>query len=177
MTIPELLRLVEAVGPDVLGLCMDTANIFARAADPAVAGKRIAPYVHMMQAKDAIVSFVPEGLQRQVRPCGDGAVDWPALLPALGEYCPDLNLSLEDHKGLMPIPIYDPDWQAGHPELTVAEVAQVVRLAWRFERASPPARRSSVEAYEAIPFREQREARETPSIAYLRRIVAGAGLG
>ena len=47
---------------------MDPANIFARAADPAVAGRRIAPYVHMMQAKDAIVAFVPEGLQRQVRP-------------------------------------------------------------------------------------------------------------
>jgi sugar phosphate isomerase/epimerase len=177
VTVPELLRLVEAVGPDVLGLCMDPANIFARAADPAVAGKRIAPYVHMMQAKDAIVAFVPEGLQRQVRPCGDGAVDWPALLPALGAYSPDLNLSLEDHKGLMPIPIFDPDWQAGHPELTVAEVAQVVRLAWRFERRVAAGETPGVEAYEAVPFQEQREAREAASVAYLRRVVAGAGLG
>ena len=47
---------------------MDTANILARAADPAVAGRRIAPYVHMLQAKDAIVTFVEDGLQRQVRP-------------------------------------------------------------------------------------------------------------
>jgi sugar phosphate isomerase/epimerase len=176
VTIPELLRLVEGIGPDVLGLCMDTANIFARAADPAVAGKRIAPYVHMMQAKDAIVSFVPQGLQRQVRPCGDGAVDWPALLPTLGEFCPDLNLSLEDHKGLMPIPIYDPEWQAGHPDLTVAEVAQVVRLAYRFQQRVAAGETLDAAAYEAIPFREQREARETASIAYLRRVVAAAGL-
>jgi hypothetical protein len=115
-------------------------------------------------------------LQRQVRPCGDGAVDWPALLPTLGEFCPDLNLSLEDHKGLMPIPIYDPEWQAGHPELTVAEVAQVVRLAYRFQQRVAAGETLDVAAYEAIPFREQREARETASIAYLRRVVAAAGL-
>src|SRR5436309_3392025 len=84
----------------------------ARASDPAVVGRRIAPYVHMMQAKDAIVYFVEDGLQRQVRPCGEGVVEWAGLLRALGEHCPELNVSIEDHKGLMAIPIFDPAWRA-----------------------------------------------------------------
>jgi sugar phosphate isomerase/epimerase len=176
VTIPELVRLVEAVGPDVLGLCMDTANILARAADPAEAGRRIAPYVHMMQAKDAIVTFVEDGLQRQVRPCGEGVVDWAGLLPALGEHCPDLNLSLEDHKGLMAIPIFDPAWRAGHPDLTVDELAQVVRLAWQTERRVASGELIPPAEYEAIPFAQQKEARQKASVGYLRQVVAAAGL-
>jgi sugar phosphate isomerase/epimerase len=176
VTIPELLRLIEAAGPDVLGLCMDTANILARAADPAVAGRRIAPYVHMMQAKDAIVYFVDDGLQRQVRPCGEGVVDWAALLRALGEHCPDLNLSIEDHKGLMAVPIFDPDWRAGHPDLTVNELAQAVQLAWRCQRRIAAGDLLAPPEYEAIPFREQREARLRHSVAYLRQVIASAGL-
>jgi hypothetical protein len=173
VTIPELVRLVEAVGPDVLGLCMDTANILARAADPAVAGRRIAPYVHMMQAKDAIVTFVEDGLQRQIRPCGEGVVDWSAL----GEQCPDLNLSPEDHKGLMAIPIFDPARRAGHPELTADELAQVVRLAWRCEQRIAAGGLLPPGEYEAIPFAQQKEARQQASVEHLRSVVAAAGLG
>jgi sugar phosphate isomerase/epimerase len=174
VTIPELLRLIEAVGPDVLGLCMDTANILARAADPAVAGRRIAPYVHMMQAKDAIVYFVDDGLRRQVRPCGEGVVDWPVLLRALGEYCPDLNMSIEDHKGLMPVPIFDPDWLAGHPDLTATEMAQVVRLAWRTQERIAAGELMPPAEYEAIPFALQKEERLATSVAYLRRVATEA---
>jgi sugar phosphate isomerase/epimerase len=177
VTIPELLRLLEAVGPDVLGLCLDTANLLARAADPASAGRRIAPDVHMMQAKDAIVTFVEDGLQRQVRPCGEGVVDWASLLPALGVHSPGLNLSLEDHKGLMAIPIFDLAWHAGHPDLTAAEVAQVVRLAWRCERRIATGDLMPPREYEAIPFAQQKEARLHASVDYLRRVITAAGLG
>jgi sugar phosphate isomerase/epimerase len=176
VTIPELLRLIEAVGPDVVGLCLDPANILARAADPVVAGRRIAPYVHMVQAKDAIVYFVEDGLQRQVRPCGEGVVDWPALLSALGEHCPDLNLSIEDHKGLMAVPIFDPAWRAGHADLTAVEVAQVVRLAWRCERRIAAGDLVAPQEYEAIPFGEQKMTRLQSSVAHLRQVIAAAGL-
>jgi sugar phosphate isomerase/epimerase len=172
ITIPELLRLVESVGPDVLGLCLDPANILALAADPAEAARRIAPYVHMVQAKDAIVYFTPDGLERQVRPCGQGVVGWPKLLAALGPHSPNLNLSVEDHKGLMPVPIFDPAWHAGHPDLTAADLAQVVRLAWQCQQRIAAGALEAPAAYEAVPFAQQKEDRLRESVAYLRQTVS-----
>ena len=104
-------------------------------------------------------------------------MDWSALLPALGEHCPDLNLSLEDHKGLMAIPIFDPAWRAGHPELTADELAQVVRLAWRCEQRIAAGGLLPPGEYEAIPFAQQREARQQAAVEHLRSVVATAGLG
>ena len=79
--------------------------------------------------KDAILFFDQFGLVRQPRPCGEGILDWKAILSILGQYSPDLNLTLEDHKGLMPIEIYSSEWMAAHPDLTVEELASLVRLA------------------------------------------------
>ena len=78
--------------------------------------------------KDAILFYNESGLVRQPRPCGEGILDWEAILSILGQYSPDLNLTLEDHKGLMPIEIYSSDWIAAHPDLTVAELSSLVHL-------------------------------------------------
>src|SRR5262249_8369500 len=41
----ECVRLVEAVGPDVMGVVFDTSNVLHRGEDPVAAAGRIAPYV------------------------------------------------------------------------------------------------------------------------------------
>lgn len=125
----ELVRLVEAVGPDAVGITFDTANVLARAEDPIAAAKRVAPYTHLTHAKDAIVYFVDDGLEWQARPCGQGVIDWNVLIGILANHAPALHLSLEDNNGSMPIPLFEPAWQALHPDLSVAELADVVRLA------------------------------------------------
>lgn len=125
----ELVRLVEAVGPDVVGITFDTGNVLARAEDPLAAARRVAPYTHLTHAKDAIVYFVDDGLEWQARPCGQGVIDWNALIGILADHSPGLNLSLEDNDGCMPIPIFQEDWQSLHPDLSVTELAEVVRLA------------------------------------------------
>jgi sugar phosphate isomerase/epimerase len=175
-TVVELLRLIEAIGSDVLGLCMDTGNLLARAQDPVAAGRRIAPHVHLTHIKDAVISFVEDGLQRQIRPCGQGVVDWNTLLPVVGKCAPDLNLSIEDHKGLMGIQIFDPQWHAGHPDLTAAELAQVVRLAWRCQQKFVSGAMTPPDTYEAIPFADQRDERLATSVTYLRDILRRHGL-
>lgn len=172
----ELLRLIEAIGSDVLGLCMDTGNLLARAQDPIAAARRIAPYVHQTHVKDAILYFVEDGLARQVRPCGQGVVDWDALLPIVGEHAPGLNLSIEDHKGIMGVQIFDPAWQAGHPDLTAAELAQVVRLAWQCERKIANGELMPPREYEAVPFAEQRDERLAAAVAHLRDVIGRHGL-
>ena len=175
ITLPEVLRLVE-VDPECLGLCLDTGNVLVRAEDPAAWAKRLAPHVRLTHVKDAVLLFDEHGLTRQVRACGEGVLDWPTILAALAEHRPELDLSIEDHRGAIGPRIFDPTWRAGHPELTAAGVADVVRLAWlsaeRLRRGEVP----SPEAADATPWEEQELPRLRRAAAHLRAVVAELGL-
>lgn len=172
----ELVRLAEAIGPDVVGICLDTANVLCRAEDPLSAARRAAPYVHQTHTKDAIVYFVDDGLMRQTRPCGEGAIDWDLLLPTLAQYAPDLNLSIEDHKGLFGMRIYDPAWLALHPDLTASELAALVRLARRCEAKIGRGELARPAEYEVVPWEQQAMARLQATVQHLRAVLQSHGL-
>jgi sugar phosphate isomerase/epimerase len=172
----ELARVIEAVGSDVVGVCLDTANVLCRAEEPLAAARRVAPYVHQTHVKDAILYFTDDGLMRQSRPCGQGIIDWGQLLPLLAAHEPTLTLSIEDHKGLFGVPIYDPAWQALHPDLTAAELAELVRHARVVEARVARGELAAPAAYEAVPWAEQALERLAATIAHLRAIRATHGL-
>lgn len=127
----EILRLIEAVGEDVTGAVFDTANGLQRGEHPVWAARRLAPYIRQTHIKDAYVARAPGGLDFQGRACGEGIVDFPAILPILAAANPALNLSLEmaascDDKPRAANPrqciqIDDPIWRAAHPDLTAEE--------------------------------------------------------
>ncbi|HEY3110951.1 MAG TPA: sugar phosphate isomerase/epimerase [Chloroflexota bacterium] len=160
-TTRELAWLVEEVGPDVAGVCLDTANVLCLAEEPVAAAGRVAPYVHQTHAKDAIVYRAPEGLVRQSRPCGDGCVDWPALLGRLAEPAPDLNLSIEDHRGIFAVRA-----EPGAPELAALE-----EMARRAEARVARGELIAPDAWESIPWEEHALARLSASVGYLRGLL------
>jgi sugar phosphate isomerase/epimerase len=172
----EVVRLVERIGPEVLGITFDTGNVLARCEDPVAAAQRVAPYVHLTHIKDAILYAVEGGLARQPRACGEGIIEWGAILPILFQFAPHLHLSIEDHRGYMLLEIDDPTWLDAHPDLTPAELAQVVHLAQQSEakivrgEIVPPA------AYEAEVWAEQKLWRLERSRDYLRGLIAAHGL-
>ena len=96
----ELVRLIEAVGPDVTGVVFDTANVLQRVEHPVWAARRIANYVRQTHIKDAVVSHADGGLVFQLRPCGDGVVDFRQLLPIIAAANPSVNLSIENDQSL-----------------------------------------------------------------------------
>lgn len=133
----ELVRLVEEVGSDTTGIVFDTANVLQRGEHPVWAAKRVAPYVRQTHIKDALIAFDGEVLDFQMRPCGDGVVDFSGILPILAAAKPDLNLSIENYESFtdrprnpprMIIEIADPAWLAGHPDLSVEEYAAYIRM-------------------------------------------------
>jgi len=172
----ELVRIVEAIGPDVVGVCLDTANLLVEAEDPPAAVRRVAPYVHQTHVMDAIVYFAPEGLERQARPCGEGVLDWDAIITTLATHSPDLALSLENRNGHYSVPIYDPAWQAVHPDLTVAEMIDVVRLARITEEKIRRGKWEDPRAYELVPWADRQPAALQTSVRYLRRRLEATGL-
>ncbi|MFC5401415.1 sugar phosphate isomerase/epimerase family protein [Cohnella soli] len=169
----DLLRVVEAVGPDICGICLDTANTLVNGEDPVLAAKRVAPYTHMTHMKDGITFFSENGIKRQGKAPGQGVVDFAKIIPILAEYNPDLQLSIEDHKWIFEFRLYDKDWMDKNPDLTPYEIGQFIKLAWQTEQKLASGEMPKVEEYEAIPYLEQMEERLTFGLRHLEKIING----
>lgn len=158
----EILRLIEKVGSDCVGVVFDTANGLQRAEHPVFAAKRLAPYVRQTHIKDAYVGRAPGGLDFQTRPVGGGIVDFATILPILAEANPALNLSLEvaqsvDDKRRKANPrqcieIDDPIWRAGHPDLSLGELDAYMAMVDAYEKRVASGEVPDWEAYESTQY-------------------------
>jgi len=154
----EILRLIDAVGEDCVGVVLDTANMLQRGEDPVLATKRLAPYVRQTHIKDAYVARAPGGFDFQPRPCGEGIVDFAAILPVLAAVNPGLNLSLEiaqstddNPRRAYPrqcIQLDDPLWRAGHPDFSASEEQAYLSMVDAFERKVVSGEIADWETYE-----------------------------
>ncbi|MBY5399186.1 sugar phosphate isomerase/epimerase [Rhizobium leguminosarum] len=155
----EILRLIEKVGADCVGVVFDTANGLQRGEHPVFAAKRLAPYIRQTHIKDAYVGRAPGGLDFQTRPAGGGIVDFAAILPILADANPTLNLSLEVAQSVADKPrkanprqcieIDDPIWRAGHPDLTADELAAYMAMVDAYEKRVASGAVLDWEAYES----------------------------
>ena len=158
----EILRLIEAVGDDCVGCVFDTANVLQRGEHPVWAARRLAPFVRQTHIKDAYVARAPGGLDFQPRACGEGIVDFAAILPILWREKPDLTLTLEicqstedKRRAANPrqcIQIDDPAWRAGHPDLTAEEREAYLALVDGFGKRVQSGEVESWEGFETRNF-------------------------
>lgn len=158
----EILRLIEKVGEDCMGVVFDTANGLQRAEHPVFAAKRVAPYVRQTHIKDAYVGHAEGGLDFQTRPVGRGIVDFATIIPILAKANPDLNLSLEVAASVEDKPrkanprqcieLNDPIWRAGHPDLTLEELEAYLALVEGFEKRVTTGEIPDWEAYETSQY-------------------------
>ncbi|MFD7159541.1 sugar phosphate isomerase/epimerase family protein [Kribbella sp. NPDC059898] len=145
----ELVRLVEAVGPDAIGIVFDTSNPMQRAEHPVRAAERVAPYVRQTHFKDAALAVDADGVLYQERPLGQGLIDFEAILRILAVRTPELTLSIENaqpwdevavtyptfradqipSRTQTVVEVFDDAWQAAHPDLSVSELAAYLGLA------------------------------------------------
>ena len=83
ITTHELARMIETVGPEVMGVTLDLANVVTRGEDPIAATRRVAPYVRKTHMRDWVIFPTAHGLERQIRACGDGLIDWREVMALL----------------------------------------------------------------------------------------------
>jgi sugar phosphate isomerase/epimerase len=137
----ELVRLFEMAGAEPgggLGVCLDTMNLLTMCEDPVSATERILPWVVTTHIKDGGVLLGADGLVTFTAETGRGVVDLTAIFALLAKARKGgVNLSIEDHGGQFSVPIFDPGFRAGFPDLTLDELCSLLRLAHRTqERAS-----------------------------------------
>lgn len=135
ITTAEIVRLIEEVGDDALGVTLDLANVVVRGEDPVAATRRLAPFVRKTHMRDIVLFARPHGLERQTRACGDGVIDWVKVLGAIFEAGSRPNFTIENVWGSdkNQIPLFDPDWQARQPDAVLGEILELIRLSRVFE--------------------------------------------
>jgi sugar phosphate isomerase/epimerase len=158
----EILRLIEKVGEDCMGVVFDTANGLQRGEHPVYAARRVAPYVRQTHIKDAYVGRAPGGLDFQTRPVGKGIVDFATIISILAKANPDLSLSLEVAASVRDKPrkanprqciqIDDPIWRAAHPDLNTEELAAYMATVDTFEARVKSGEIPDWEAYETSQY-------------------------
>jgi sugar phosphate isomerase/epimerase len=171
----EVVRLIEAVGPDVMGVTFDVGNVVQRGESPVRAAERVAPYVRQTHMKDVALAFSAEGIQRQPRPCGQGVVDFDAVLPVLAASRPSLNLSIENQTDAVvnSFEFFNPAWHASHVDLSTAELAELVGLINAYQRGQL----RSLAEYAAQTFNHaEAVAALQTSAGHLRTVLARHGL-
>ncbi|MEA5455724.1 sugar phosphate isomerase/epimerase family protein [Sinomonas sp. JGH33] len=178
----ELVRLVEEVGPDTTGIVFDTANILQRLEHPVFAARRVAPYVRQTHLKDAYVAHGEGGLVYQLRPCGEGVVDFAQVVPIIVEANPSINLTIENAQSYLdkkpsPTPrvieAFHPEFLAGHPDLTVEEYAAYLDMIERYRRRLESGEVPGWEAYLSQPYGYDEAVSSIQKAAALTRSILG----
>lgn len=168
LTSHELLRFVETIGPDQLGFSLDVANLPVLGEAPIEGALRMAPYVHLAHIKDIYLVHTEKGLLRQIRPAGEGVIEWELILPELYHYDRNIHLLVEDHKGLIQIDLNEPTWQVHYPRLIQNEIEILNRLAIKSGQKVINNEIEDPELYEAVPYANQREQRIAKSLSFLK---------
>lgn len=93
----EFAEIVQRVGPEFAGICLDTVNSFGALEGPDVVVRTLAPWVINLHVKDFTVSRVPSqlGFLIEGRPAGQGRLDIPWLISTLGGVQYEMSAILE----------------------------------------------------------------------------------
>ena len=180
----ELKALVEAVGPDYVGVCLDTGNPAYAAEDPVLTTEVLAPYVVTTHLRDTRVWATEEGAMVQWAPLGQGTIDLPRIVALLAERAPNAPIDLEIITGTppRPLPYFEPesDFWRMYPDLPARDFARFVALARRGQPEPldgltlapgvphPPAE-------QAEPFRAQQRRHFEESVRYARDVLGIGG--
>jgi sugar phosphate isomerase/epimerase len=175
LTCCELLAILDAFEPDIVGVTLDTGNLAMRLDDPIAAAESLAPRVLATHLKDVVLAFTPRGLCWQARPIGSGILPMTDLLAILQRANPNVLLSIELHPRTYDLPIFDPAWLAHFPDLPPASLAAVVKLAVACERRFAEGSLARPEVVEAIPWADRDIEWLASSVGYLKPVVAMLG--
>ncbi len=176
-TVDEIVGLLDAFAPEVLGVTLDTGNLPMRLDDPIASVERLAARTLATHIKDAVLAFTPRGLCWQARPIGSGIMPMPDLLAILHRANPSLLLSIELHPRTYDLPIFDPTWLGFFPGLRPESLAAIVHLAATCERRYAEGSLARPEVVEAVPWPDRDLDWLASSLGYLRAVVPALGRG
>lgn len=127
----ELKTLVEAAGPDVLGVCLDSGNPLWMLEDPHLTLELLGPYAEVSHIRDTAVWRVPEGVAVRWLNMGEGNVDIDGWIKKLIQMRPGLPLIFENLVSAQPriIRVYNPETWKNFQKMPAWELSRFLALA------------------------------------------------
>jgi 3-oxoisoapionate decarboxylase len=132
----EMKAMIEAVGRDVMGVCLDSGNPVWMLEDPHMTLEMLIPYAETCHVRDSAVWKVPEGIAVRWVNMGDGNVDIDGWIRKFIEAKPGLPIIFENLVSGNPRVhrIYDQAFWANWSKMPAAELGRFLALA---ERGTP----------------------------------------
>jgi 3-oxoisoapionate decarboxylase len=134
----ELLGLVEAAGPDFVGVNFDSGNACWALEDPLVALERLAAHVVTTSLRDTMVWETPTGVTTQWTAMGEGCTDLAAFFACFEQHCPGVTVHIETISGFpRSFPLSDREFWKAFPEARAEDLAAFLALAKRGHEIPP----------------------------------------
>lgn len=92
----EMKMMIEAVGPDVMGVCLDSGNPVWMLEDPHMTLETLIPYAETSHVRDSAVWKVPEGIAVRWVNMGEGNVDIDGWIRKFIQAKPGLPIIFEN---------------------------------------------------------------------------------
>jgi sugar phosphate isomerase/epimerase len=132
----EMKMMVEAVGPDVMGVCLDSGNPVWMLEDPHMTLEMLIPYAETSHVRDSAVWKVPEGIAVRWVNMGDGNVDIDGWVRKFIQAKPGLPIIFENLVSANPRihRIYDQKFWDNWSRMPASELSRFLAVA---EKGTP----------------------------------------
>ena len=132
----EMKMMVEAVGRDVMGVCLDSGNPVWMLEDPHMTLEMLIPYAETCHVRDSAVWKVPEGIAVRWVNMGDGNVDIDGWIRKYIQAKPGFPIIFENLVSARPRihAIYDPKFWENWRQMPAWELSRFLAVA---EKGTP----------------------------------------
>jgi sugar phosphate isomerase/epimerase len=125
----ELLDVLDRIGNDHVGVCLDTGNSIALLEDPMDVIEALAPRAFTTHFKDMAVEPYPDGFRLAEVLFGDGILDLPRVVRTVRSARPRIRFNIEMiTRDPLDVPCLDDRYWATFPELPARHLARALRL-------------------------------------------------
>jgi sugar phosphate isomerase/epimerase len=127
----EMKALVEDVGPDILGICLDSGNPLWMMEDPHSTLELLGPYAAWSHVRDTAVWRVPEGVAVRWVNMGEGNVDIDGWIKKFMKMHPGMPITFENIVSGPPriIRVFDEATFKDYPKMPASELSRFLKLA------------------------------------------------
>jgi len=126
---PEMLRMLERLDSEHVGICLDTGNSIALLEDPVEVIRTWTPWAKSVHLKDMALCEYEDGFLLADVVIGDGVLDLPAVVTSIRKAHPEISFSLEmATRDPLQVPCLTEDYWATIPDVSGSELARTLRF-------------------------------------------------
>jgi sugar phosphate isomerase/epimerase len=126
--VPELLRMLERIGSEHVGVCVDTGNSVALLEDPMEVVRAFAPWGFSVHLKDMAVAEYGDGFLLADVALGRGLLDLPEMVRILRKARPEIRFCLEGAtRDALKVPCLTDRYWATFEDVPGSDLARTLR--------------------------------------------------